>query len=448
MISTALRYGQLKVNELRSRRSVEAMQQRKFRRLLTRLSADSPYYRRLMRERGISLSAPRLEDFPVLTKEMLMEHFDEIVTSRELTRARVEEFLAQSRDPRDLMDGRFVIVHTSGTSGTVGFCAYTREEWLFGWTALARATGLGVPKRVAFLAAVEGHFAGVSLAVASSWLPRSFLPLRRLIRTRLFDINAPWKETLAQLNDYRPTVLASYGSALRELALAQREGTLRLKPERIVCGGDSFSRRDQAEASGVFGAPVYNLYAATETMIIGLGAPESEEIVLFEDDLIVETGEDHILVTNLFNSTTPLIRYVIPDSLLPAEVPAETGGRLCPGFRRIAGIVGRKEEKLLLVNDDGEEDFIHPIVIAEFFVEGLTGFRVVRRSPSSFTFLAMPAPGLGRQGEKEVLRAIRRQWEGILEHKKMRSVVCDVQFVEHLDNDPVSGKFRLVSYEG
>lgn len=448
MISTALRYGQLKVNELKSRRSVEAMQRRKFRRLLARLSTDSPYYRRLMRDRGISLSAPRLEDFPVMTKETLMEHFDEIVTSRELTRARVEKFLAQSRDPRELMDDRFVIVHTSGTSGTVGFCAYTREEWLYGWVALARATGLGFPKRVAFLAAVEGHFAGVSLAVGSSLLPRSLLPLQRLIRTRLFDINAPWKETLAQLNDYRPTVLASYGSALKELALDQRDGKLKLKPERIVCGGDSFSRRDQAAVAGTFGAPVYNLYAATETMIIGLGAPGSGEMVLFEDDLIVEIREDHILVTNLFNSTTPLIRYAIPDSLLPTKVPAKAGGRFCPGFRRIAGIVGRKEEKLLLVNDDGEEDFIHPIVIAEFFVEGLAGFRVVRLSPSSFTFLAMSAPGLGRQGEEKVLRAIRRQWEAILERKKMRSVVCDVQPVEHLDNDPVSGKFRLVSYEG
>jgi phenylacetate-coenzyme A ligase PaaK-like adenylate-forming protein len=448
MIATALRYGQLKANELRSRRSVEVMQRRKFRRLLARLSTDSPYYRRLMRERGISLSAPRLEDFPVLTKETLMERFDEIVTSRELTRARVEEFLTRSRDPRDLMDGRFVIVHTSGTSGTLGFCAYTREEWLYGWTALARATGLGFPKRVAFLAAVEGHFAGVSLAVGSSWLPRSLLPLRRLIRTRLFDINAPWKETLAQLNDYRPTILASYGSALKELALAQKDGDLELKPKRIVCGGDSFSRRDRAEVSGVFGAPVYNLYAATETMIIGLGAPESEEMVLFEDDLIVEREEDRILVTNLFNGTTPLIRYVIPDSLLPAEVPVGAGGRSYPGFRRIGGIVGRDEEKLLLVNDDGDEDFIHPIVIAEFFVEGLTGFRVVRRSPSHFAFLAVPAPGLGRQSEEEVLRAIRRQWEGILARKKMRSVVCDVQLVEHLENDPLSGKFRLVSYEG
>lgn len=84
---------------------------RRFSRFASYLQRHSPYYARIIKERGIDPGHARPEDFPVLTKSELMEHFDEIVTTPGLSKREIELFLESSHDPGDLMHGRYVIVH-------------------------------------------------------------------------------------------------------------------------------------------------------------------------------------------------------------------------------------------------------------------------------------------------------------------------------------------------
>src|SRR5271169_4947638 len=99
-----------------TRAQLEAKQRRKFRKLVGFVRARSPYYRSVIDEHGIDPDTCSPADFPPLTKNEVIEHFDRIVTDRRISRDRIVEFLSGSVDPLALFEGRFHVLHTSGTS--------------------------------------------------------------------------------------------------------------------------------------------------------------------------------------------------------------------------------------------------------------------------------------------------------------------------------------------
>src|SRR4051812_35651933 len=93
-----------------TRRELEAQQRTRFRRLIAWVYPRSPYYRRLMDARGLDPLTCVPTDFPILTKAEVIEHFDELVTDRTITRRRIADFLARSSDPEELLDGRYHVL--------------------------------------------------------------------------------------------------------------------------------------------------------------------------------------------------------------------------------------------------------------------------------------------------------------------------------------------------
>jgi len=114
-----------RLNKSLNRRTFEARQLRKFRALAHILRARSPYYARIMDERRIEPARCRPQDFPVLTKADVIQHFDEIITAPEVTKRAVTDFLSQSHDAAELFRGRYIIVHSSGTTGEPGCFVYS-----------------------------------------------------------------------------------------------------------------------------------------------------------------------------------------------------------------------------------------------------------------------------------------------------------------------------------
>ena len=114
---------------------------------------------------------------------------------------------------------------------------------------------------------------------------------------------------------------------------------------------------------------------------MGLTLPGSRGMCLLEDDLIFELHDDHTCVTNLFNDTTPLIRYRMDDVLVP-----EFDGPSHYPFTRIREVIGRHEDALVFTNRHGAQDFIHPIVIVEFIVRGLHSWQIMLLDQTSFVF--------------------------------------------------------------
>ena len=157
----------------------EAARLARFRRLVRHAAARSPYYADIIRNKAIDVESCTPRDFPELTKTLLMENFDRIVTDPRITRRAVSDFLARSKDPAEKFLGRYRVMHTSGTSGEVGYFLYSPSDWtrgLLGGSFRRRARRVftrrkrarGGRFRFAFYGATGGLFAGVTMATAAS----------------------------------------------------------------------------------------------------------------------------------------------------------------------------------------------------------------------------------------------------------------------------------------
>lgn len=417
-------------NERLPRERLERRNLARFRRLVLFVARRSPYYAEVIRERGIDPAGARPEDFPVLTKETLIERFDDISTHPLVRREAVERFLAGSRDARDLFLGRFVVVHSSGSSGRVSYAVYTKNEWLHAAAQFERIIRFG-RRRIAFVGATQGHYAGVSFALALT------SPLVRLFYvTRVFDVNLPLTATIADLNAFRPRVVVSYARVLARLAEAQAAGELRIAPKALVSGGEPLRAADRRFVQATFRADVRDTYATSEHLYMGFDLPHAPGMFLAEDDLILDVREDGLHCTNLFNRTVPLIRHRLDDILTP---PPEGSVPFGP-YRIVGGVAGRHEEAPLFRNEEGREDTINPHVIGEIFVRGLRAFQFRQVDRTSFRFLVLLEAADAARARQELVEL----WNGLLARKAMRNVRFTVEEAEDLPRDTASGKFRLI----
>ena len=88
-----------------------------------------------------------LEELPVLTKATLMEHFDDLVTNREVRLDQVEGHLATFSGDEQFL-GRYRVCATSRTSGRRGLFLIRRESVREPPTP-TRLTALWTPSRPA-----------------------------------------------------------------------------------------------------------------------------------------------------------------------------------------------------------------------------------------------------------------------------------------------------------
>lgn len=417
-----------------TRAELEAAQLRKFRRLVGRVRERSPYYRKIIQDRGIDPLTCTPTDFPVLTKADVARHFDDLVTDRGLTRERITAFLSRSTDPQELMDGRYHVLHTSGTSGTVGCYVFSKEAWIRGASQATRMSPLRWRRRVAFVAATRGHFAGASLMLTGNSGSNQFF-----YNMRTFDVGRPLSSIVQELNAFQPRNLSGYATVLKQLAEAQERGELRIRPEHVGNGGEPLLPDVKAYLERVFGVPVMNAYATSEHLYMGLTFPGSNVMHLLEDDLIFELHEDHTCVTNLFNDALPLIRYRMDDVL----VPVTEGANPLP-FTQVKALVGRQENALTFLNAQGKMDFIHPIVIVEIMVPGLNAWQVVLTSSTSFVVRAVLDGALSLEQRKGALDRTRLKFRSLLDEKEMGNVTFEIEERQALEIDPRSGKFQLV----
>jgi phenylacetate-CoA ligase len=419
------------------RAEFEARKLARFRRFVRHVHDRSPYYGRIVAERGIDVDRCVPSDFPVLTKSLLMQHFDEIVTVPGVTKARIADFLTRSKNPADLFLDKYRVIHTSGSSGEVGYFVYSKADW-------ARATvaprGKTPPRkrkgkfRIAYFAAIDGHYAGVTIM---SSLRRGLVKL--FVDVALFEVNSPLPDVIKGLNEFQPDMLAGYTTALKILAEKQRAGVLKLDSVMgILTAGEVTTDADRAFLEQTFGCELVNAYACSEHLSMGASVPGSSSIVLRDHDLIYEVHPDHSIVTNMFNQTLPLIRYRMADILRPVD-----SGEHAP-YLVIESLVGRNELQPVFKNRDGVEDFVSPHTINEVFVAGVTRFQMHLLGDDAFRFMVCLDASLGAEQRAAAVEAVGRRLREILARKRMDNVHFDVVATDDLPVNPRTRKFQLI----
>ena len=347
-----------------TREQLQAHQARALRQLRDHAYAHSPFYQRFHAGR----TDRPLHELPVLTKAMVMEHFDELVTDPVVTLSDVEAHLAALKG-NERFRGRYWVAATSGTTGRRGIFLWDLDEWVEVLASYNRSldwagANAGLTRRVR-MAVVSSttpwhQSARVGATVRSPW-----------VQTLRIDSGDPLEQTLQRLDRFQPQVLIAYASMLRLLAFEQVAGHLRIAPDLVFSASEVLTGETRRRIDQAWGKQPFDVYAATETAGIASECQFHTGLHLFEDLVITEVVDgdnqpvppgvpgEKILVTVLFGRTQPLIRYEMSDSITSSDRVHCPCGRPYP---LLAGVQGRVEEALEFPARAGGQIRVQPAV--------------------------------------------------------------------------------------
>jgi phenylacetate-coenzyme A ligase PaaK-like adenylate-forming protein len=382
--------------------------------------------------------------WPVLDKATLMARFDDSVSDPALSLAAVRDFIADPARIGTSLLGRYAVWESSGTSGSPGLfvqdgaamAVYDALESLrraprpeaaaaapfnaldpFGlldaWNRWAAVAGAG--DRWAFVGAIDGHFASQAtvqrLRRLNPWLAQ---------RMRSFSILQPLPALVHALNDWAPTVLATYPTAAAMLAGEAQRGALRLPLRELLTGGETLGPAVRRHVAGAFGCPVHNSYGASECLTIAADCAHGR-LHVNTDWVILEPVDAHgravpdgelshgTLLTNLANRVQPLVRYALGDRVRVQKDPCACGSPL-PAIE----VLGRHDDSLHLEGRGGARVTLLPLALSTVLEDdaGVFDFQLLQRGPHTLALRLGPgaAADAGAVARcREVLRAFAHE---------------------------------------
>jgi phenylacetate-CoA ligase len=198
VLSVLAEMRQFRLRDHWTRQQLESYQADALRNLRDYAYAHSPFYQQF--HQGLTGAPP--QELPVLTKAIMMEHFDELVTDRAI---RLEEAKTHMRnltgDERFL--GRYWVNATSGSSGHPGIFLFNRAEWITVLASFARAREWGGIKldlthrvKTATVASTTAFHMStrVNATAHSWWMPEIRLAASEPLETQIFGDN--WEEMI------------------------------------------------------------------------------------------------------------------------------------------------------------------------------------------------------------------------------------------------------------
>ncbi len=440
------RIASVKHSDMLKRAPLKRLRRKRFEALLHHVFAHSAFYNDLYRARGITpddIPDLQLEDLPLIDKNVMMEHYDRFVCDPALKQHELEAFISDQNNLGKKYQGRYQVVHTSGSTGHIGLFVYDLRSWnitkAMAMTRVSKAELNPLKKiRLAFIGATDGHYAGISLTADA---PQLFYDFER------FSVSRPMHEILEEITAFDPTALCGYASGIYLLAYEQLQGNLAITPSKITCSADQLTDSMRTDIIQAFGVKPTNFYAASESLCMAAECERYTGMHLFEDWHYYEVVDSNkqpvevgtpgsLLLTTLHNYAQPLIRYQMHDELVLDEQCCDCG-RSTPLIKRISG---RTEEFLWFPLPDGEEEYLHPIQIVEFFVPGLVKFQF-EQTGKTHLHMRMVVKG---DGETVRRKAVERMQE-ILSAKELQHLVTiSTEIVEHIALDATTGKFKLI----
>ncbi len=106
-----------------TRAALEAHQQHQLRRLRDFALVRSPSYRDFHR----GLENRPLDELPILTKALMMERFDELITDRSVRLADAEAYLRTAPGARLFRNGTWCSRHRAAPAAAASFCSILRN---------------------------------------------------------------------------------------------------------------------------------------------------------------------------------------------------------------------------------------------------------------------------------------------------------------------------------
>ncbi len=327
----------------------------------------SPFYRDRFAQSGYDpsqdLNPSWFSSLPLLSRQALQSDYDQIVSTQP-----------------PVSHGATIEGASSGSTGRpIRFLSteYTRTIWrtLSMRSHLWNSRDFSA-KFAVIRAKVKNQTAvdwGVSMNQAFNTAPSPTL-----------DIRTPVAEQAAWLLKQNPHYLLTFPSNLR--GLAERFRLLDTIPsgiEEIITIGEMLTPESRAFCEQVFKAPIRDVYSASEVGYIAFQCPEGHYHV--QENLLVQVLDEEgkpvpdgkvgqVVITDLHNFATPLIRYAIGDY-------AEKGNCTCKCGRKLMQlnqVMGRSRNLITL--PDGNRFW--PLMAVQEWPKsaGITRHQVIQKS--------------------------------------------------------------------
>ena len=396
----------------------EGMAQRQRTRLAALLQATlrgSRLYRALW-PAGASAHTP-LQALPPVERRQLMADFGGWVTDPQLELAALRAFTADPTRIGQPWLGRYMVWESSGTSGQPGVFVQDAQAMAVNdaLEALRRSpppkpllTGwldpLGLGERMAFIGAIDGHFASTvsvrRLCALNPWLARS---------TRSFSLLEPLPALVQALNAFAPTAIATYPTAAALLADEAARGALRIRPREIWTGGEYLAPAMRAHIARHLGGAVRNSYGASEFLAMAWECAHGQ-LHVNADWVVLEPVDEKfqpvpagqpsasVLLTNLANHVQPLVRYDLGD-----QVTLPAGRCSCGSPLPVLQVQGRHDEPLVMAGRAGQSVTLLPLALSTVLEDHAGVFDFYLRQTDART-LELQLPLEGEAGQQALAR--------------------------------------------
>lgn len=323
----------------RTREAFERWQEKKIIRHINKIRNQSNFYKQLWKD----IPSSQWREFPIIDKNMMMEHFDQLNTVG-IHKSQAFELAIQAEQTRDFsptIDG-ITIGLSSGTSGNRGvFLVSELERYLWAGTVMAKVLPrtLFSHERIAFFLR------------ADSKLYQSVRGGR--IRFTFFDLLDPFEQHIERLNTLQPTILVAPSSMLRMLAKATEDRKLFISPVKIISVAETLEILDRTYIETIFGQVVHQVYQCTEGFL-AVTCPYgtlhfNEDVVHIEKEYLDAKRKKYVpIITDFSRTTQPIIRYRLDDVLSEPEAPCPCGSV----YTSIHAINGRCDDVFYLPSHD------------------------------------------------------------------------------------------------
>ena len=301
------------------------LQRERLERLVAYARENSPYFRELYKDIPENFA---LTDLPYTEKPVLIEHYADWVTDREITFDAVKEYCESGGDNPEPYLGKYTVLHTSGTTGTPLYMVRDDHRNKIHGQLLAQRLLNGVSpdainhtkRRIAAVIFTKRGASSYEGLLRQKYSVAGYED--NIIGVSVLD---SVEKITQELNEFRPESISGYGSMLIMLAQEKEAGRLNIDVDVIFNSAEVISPENHKRIEKAFGCTLKNNYCMTEGGEIAMTVDNSE-MLLNEDWIIVEPVDEQrrpitdpdewsggILVTDLSNFVQPVIRYYVND---------------------------------------------------------------------------------------------------------------------------------------
>jgi len=417
-------------------------------RLVAYAKQNSPYYCEHYHNIGENFN---LSDLPPTNKVDLMAHFDDWITTNDITLNEVETFMMDLDNIGRKIKGKYLVFTTSGSTGNplVALCDQSTNNVMAGINIMR-----SFARKADFMAFLKGGGKTMGVfATGGFYLGNSSVRARLLSmpwKKRQFGVTSalyPIARIVDDLNTFKPTMLGGYPTILELLIDEQKSGRLKIAPVIIMAGGEYLSDQLREDLEAAFGCTVQTTYSCTEGGTIACECPEKHFHI--NDDWIIVEPVDHqnqpvpdgvqsdkILITNLYNYTQPFIRYEVTDRVVMHHEPCP-----CNNPSPWLTLEGRTDD-ILTFYEDGKIIKIPPLAIYATLKEihGIIRFQLIADGENKLELRI--TPGIGNEPQSLFEEAQKKLSAFLASHgvTTARISFSDLTPMQH----PQSGKFKHI----